>query len=65
MKKLSAPLLAHIVESRRKAMKLTQLQLSQMTGIHRALLSRLESERYTPSRTSMPRALLTKLAVSF
>jgi len=49
MKKLSAPLLAHIVESRRKALKLTQLQLSQMTGIHRALLSRLESERYTPS----------------
>ncbi len=49
MKKLSMQLLADTVVSRRKALKITQAQLSKMTGIHRGLLSRLESRTFTPS----------------
>lgn len=49
MKKLSLKLLAETVESRRKATKMTQTQLSERTGINRALLSRLESQEFTPS----------------
>ena len=49
MKKLSMQLLADTVVSRRKAMKLTQAQLAEKTGIHRGLLSRLESQDFTPS----------------
>ena len=49
MKKLSLPLLAQTVLSRRKALKITQVELSKATGINRGLLSRLESEDYTPS----------------
>ena len=49
MKQLSLDRLADMVKSRRKALALTQLQLSDMTGINRALLSRMESKAYTPS----------------
>lgn len=49
MKKLSMQLLADTVVSRRKALKITQAQLAKMTGIHRGLLSRLESKDFTPS----------------
>ena len=49
MKKLSLQLLAHTVVSRRKAQKITQAQLAQATGINRGLLSRLESQTFTPS----------------
>ena len=49
MKKLSLRLLAQTVSSRRKALKITQVELSKATGINRGLLSRLESENYTPS----------------
>lgn len=49
MKRLSMQLLADTVVSRRKALKITQAQLANMTGIHRALLSRLESQDFTPS----------------
>ncbi len=49
MKKLSEELLASTVVSKRKALKITQAQLAQMTGIHRGLLSRLESRDFTPS----------------
>ena len=49
MLKLSAESLARIVESRRKALKMTQQTLSTITGINRALISRLESKEYTPS----------------
>ena len=49
MKKLSLQLLADTVVSRRKAMKITQAQLSKTTGINRGLLTRLESLDYTPS----------------
>ena len=49
MKKLSVKLLADTVVSRRKALKITQAQLSKATGIHRGLLSRLESQDFVPS----------------
>ena len=49
MKKLSLHLLAQTVFSRRKSLKITQVELSKATGINRGLLSRLESENYTPS----------------
>ena len=49
MKKLSMQLLADTVVSRRKAMKITQAQLSKITGINRGLLSRLESLDYAPA----------------
>ena len=49
MKKLSLSLLAYTVSHKRKAMHLTQEKLSSMTGINRALLSRLETKDYTPS----------------
>ena len=49
MKKLSMQLLADTVVSRRKALKMTQAQLAKATGIHRGLLSRLESQDFTPS----------------
>ncbi len=49
MKKLSLKLLARAVVSRRKALRMTQAALSKETGINRGLLSRLESEDYTPS----------------
>ena len=53
MKKLSMQLLADTVVSRRKAMKITQAQLSKTTGINRGLLSRLESLDYVqPSSSS-------------
>ena len=49
MKKMSLPLLAETVAARRKTLKLTQARLSELTGIHRGLLSRLESKDFTPS----------------
>ena len=49
MKKLSIQLLANTVVSRRKDKKITQAQLSKVTGINRGLLSRLESRNYVPS----------------
>lgn len=49
MKQLSLHLLAQTVLSRRKTLKITQVELSKATGINRGLLSRLESENYTPS----------------
>ena len=49
MKKLSLQLLSETVVSRRKALKITQAQLAQATGINRSMLSKLESQEYTPS----------------
>ena len=49
MKKLSLKLLAETVAERRKALKITQVQLAELTGINRSILSRLESGDYTPS----------------
>lgn len=48
MKKLSPTLLAQIVSSKRKELNMTQKQLSDMTGINRAQLSRLEQQDYLP-----------------
>ncbi len=49
MKHLSIHLLAETVVSRRKALKISQTELSKATGINRSLLSRLESGDYSPS----------------
>ena len=49
MKKLSLKLLADTVVSQRKAKKITQAQLAKEVGMNRSILSRLESENYTPS----------------
>ena len=49
MKRLSLALLAEAVVSHRKALKITQAQLAQKTGMHRSVLSKLESKEYTPS----------------
>ena len=49
MKKLSPALLAETVRARRKAKHLTQAQLSDLTGINRSMLGRLENETYKPS----------------
>lgn len=49
MKKLSLSLLSDTVASRRKALKMTQAQLAGRTGMNRSMLSRLESQDYTPS----------------
>ena len=56
MKKLSLNLLASTVSSQRKAKNISQKQLAELTGINRAMISRLEKEDYL---TSIP--LLEKL----
>ncbi len=48
MKKLSRSLLADLVISKRKEKNLTQRELSEKTGINRALLSRIEKQDYLP-----------------
>lgn len=49
MKKLSPSYLAHLVSTKRKEKSMTQQQLSNATGINRALLSRLEKQDFIPS----------------
>ena len=49
MKKLSIELLASTVTSHRKNKKISQKQLAELTGINRAMISRLEKEDYIPS----------------
>ena len=49
MKHLSLRLLSETVISHRKSKSLTQVQLAKLTGINRTLISRLESQDYTPS----------------
>ncbi|EET58108.1 nucleotide sugar dehydrogenase [Marvinbryantia formatexigens DSM 14469] len=49
MKKLSLPLLAETTARLRKEKSLTQQQLAELTGINRAMLSRLEKQNYLPS----------------
>ena len=49
MKTLSLQLLSETVVSRRKALKMTQVRLSKAAGIHRSVLSNLETGIYTPS----------------
>ena len=49
MKQLSLKLLSETVAGKRKALKLSQADLSKKTGINRSVLSRLELMDYTPS----------------
>lgn len=49
MKKLSSSLLAKLVIDARKEKKLSQQQLADLTGMNRAMLSRLETMDYIPS----------------
>ena len=49
MKKLSITKMADTIIAKRKARKLTQAQLAEMTNINRGMISRLESLDYTPS----------------
>ena len=49
MKKLSMTLLADTVIRQRKEKQMTQKQLSELTGINRAMISRLEKQDYQPS----------------
>ena len=49
MKKLSLQLLAETVINKRKTQKLTQAQLAEKAGMNRSMLSKLESQEYTPS----------------
>lgn len=49
MKHLSLKLLAETVVIKRKALKLSQAAVSGKTGINRSILSRLETEDYTPT----------------
>lgn len=49
MKKLSVRKMADTIIAKRKAKKITQAQLAEMTGINRGMISRLESCDYTPS----------------
>lgn len=48
MKKLSLLLLSKQILSLRKEQSIAQKQLSELTGIHRAMLVRLEAENYIP-----------------
>lgn len=49
MKKLSIEKMADTVINKRKEMGLTQAKLAEMTGINRAMISRLEQADYIPS----------------
>ena len=49
MKKLSLPLIADTVITRRKGAKMTQAELAKRTGMNRSMLSKLETQEYTPS----------------
>ena len=49
MKKLSTSLLADLVMSKRKELKMTQQNLADATVINRALISRLEKEDFLPT----------------
>lgn len=55
MKKLSKSLLAKVVINNRKEKKLTQQQLSKLTGINRAMISRIEALDYIPSIPQLER----------
>lgn len=48
MKQFSSELLSSIVIDKRKEKNLTQAQLSELTGIHRSLIGRIENQKYIP-----------------
>ena len=49
MKKLSRELLVKTILEKRKEKEISQQKLSELTGINRSILSRLESNDYMPS----------------
>lgn len=49
MKKLSNQLLADTISAKRKEMNLTQARLSEITGINRSMIGRIENLEYTPT----------------
>ena len=49
MKKISTKLISKTVTQRRKKLKMSQLDLALKTNINRAMISKLESEKYIPS----------------
>ena len=49
MKKFSIQKLSTTIITKRKEKKITQLQLAQLSGINRGMISRLESCNYTPT----------------
>jgi len=49
MKKLSVTKLAEVMKTKRKELNLTQAQLSKMTNINRAIISRMEMNNFIPS----------------
>ena len=53
MKKLSLDLLASTVTNQRKSKNITQKQLSEATGINRAMIGRLEKKDFIPSITQL------------
>ena len=53
MKKISFALLADTVSRKRKEKNITQQQLAALTGINRAMISRLEKQDYQPSITQL------------
>ncbi|MCF0133932.1 MAG: XRE family transcriptional regulator, partial [Blautia sp.] len=53
MRKLSTSLLAETIIHRRKALKMTQQQLSDKTGINRTLIEKLEAQDFCPSITQL------------
>ena len=60
MKTLSSELLASNVIVKRKETRLTQLELSKITGINRALISQIENKEFIPSANQLM-ALATAL----
>ena len=64
MKKLSTSLLANLVATKRKELKLTQQDLADATGINRAQISRLENS-VKHSDSSRMKYSLTTAATSF
>ena len=61
MKKLSMTLLADTVIRQRKEKQMTQKQLSELTGINRAMISRLEKQDYQPSIHGRPQRFFCML----
>lgn len=53
MKKLSVAKLAEIVKTKREEKELTQEQLSDLTGINRVMIGRIERENFIPSITQL------------
>lgn len=49
MKKLSNQLLADTISAKRKELNLTQARLSEITGINRSMIGRIENLEYTPT----------------